>query len=177
MSAPAPAPHDAGRHPERKELARFLLGRGRDRLAAAGRDGQVGLAADVLARARGAGAREAIAFPDRLAPTVVPGAGSQPGDPLPEADVVAITWTVDELAGLPRVLTPDVDPSAWQDYDRRFSERHRPELRPRAPAATSGRLGSYQLTQIGPHRVLCMKSELHLNQDGKRTGDGTRRCR
>ena len=46
-------------------------------------------------------------------------------------------------------------------------------IRPHAPAANSARLGSYMPTQVGATRVLCMKSELHLNQDGVKTGDDT----
>ena len=34
-------------------------------------------------------------------------------------------------------------------------------------------MGSYMPIKLGDLSVLCMKSELHLNQDGKRTGDGT----
>jgi hypothetical protein len=35
------------------------------------------------------------------------------------------------------------------------------------------RLASYYPTRIGSKKVLCVKSELHLNQDGKKTGAGT----
>jgi Phosphorylase superfamily len=172
---PAPHSHPAGAepHPDRKEIARFLLGRGQERLAQARAEQRPLVESDVLRTARAGAARQAIVFPDGLAPTPVAGAGGQPGDALPHADVVLITWTVDELAGLARVFTPGVDPGAWQDYDRHFAARYREQLRPHAPAANSGRLGSYQLVTIGDRRVLCMKSELHLNQDGVATGQGT----
>src|SRR5262249_32824612 len=45
--------------------------------------------------------------------------------------------------------------------------------RPHAPAAGSRRLGSYLPARVGHTSVLCMKSELHLNQDGITTGVGT----
>ena len=48
-----------------------------------------------------------------------------------------------------------------------------PEIRPGAPARNVQRLGSYFLTRIAGRDVLCVKSELHLNQDGVRTGEGT----
>src|SRR5439155_7567397 len=34
-------------------------------------------------------------------------------------------------------------------------------------------LASYMPTTVGATKVLCMKSELHLNQDGIKTGEGT----
>ena len=46
-------------------------------------------------------------------------------------------------------------------------------IRAHAPAATSRRLGSYMPTSVGSTQVLCVKSELHLNQDGVKTGEGT----
>jgi nucleoside phosphorylase len=173
MSPAPPTPQDGPvPHPDRKEIARFLLSRGSDELAEAAAAQRPLLAAPGHAAHAGA-AKQAIAFPAGLAPTPVASAGAQPGDALPRADVVLITWTVDELAGLARVLTPGADPATWQRYDRHFDSVYKAQLRAHAPAANSGRLGSYQLTKIGPHDVLCMKSELHLNQDGKPTGQGT----
>jgi nucleoside phosphorylase len=40
-------------------------------------------------------------------------------------------------------------------------------IRDGAPASKNRRLGSWFATRIGGLRVLCFKSELHLNQDGK----------
>jgi hypothetical protein len=59
---------------------------------------------------------------------------------------------------------PPVAPARWQRYSRGF-DTHRPQIHPTAPAAHSQRLGNYQLTEVGSARVLCVKSELHLNQD------------
>ena len=161
-------------HPERKEIARFLLSRGDSRFEQAMADDEPLLALPGMLSARSAAAHAPIAFPVGLAPQAVPTpAGTSPGDALPAADVVVITWTVDELTGLARVMTPGADPSRWQHYDRDFEQRYRAEIRRHAPAANSGRLGSYQLVTVGARSVLCMKSELHLNQDGVRTGDGT----
>ena len=52
-------------------------------------------------------------------------------------------------------------------------EEYLPDIRGGAPARAVGRLGSYYPTRIGSKSVLCVKSELHLNQDGVATGAGT----
>ena len=159
-------------HPERKEIARFLLSRGRTQFEEAIAEDEPLLALPGVLAERSA--HPPIQFPAGLAPELVAAPdGVTSGDALPAVDVVAITWTVDELAGMARVLTPGADPSRWQRYDRGFEERYRTVIRPHAPAANSGRLGSYQQVRIGEKSMLCMKSELHLNQDGVRTGDGT----
>jgi nucleoside phosphorylase len=96
-----------------------------------------------------------------------------PGDPMPRADVLVITWTAAELLALADVLTPGVNPrTRWYRYDRSF-DSYRAEIRKGAPAQVAGRLGSYYPTKIGSKSVLCVKSELHLNQDGVKTGAGT----
>ncbi len=83
-----------------------------------------------------------------------------------------ITWTVDELAGLAHVMTPKVNGERWHPYARNFAD-YKPHIRAHAPSARAQRLASYMPTVVGSTRVLCMKSELHLNQDGVRTGEGT----
>lgn len=150
---------------DRKAIARYLLARGEDVL-----EEVVGpTTRDVPTRAF-----LDIPFPDELRPTpeaIEP--APDPDDPLPKADVVVITWTVDEQEALADVLTPGFVRSKWYRYARGFEERFAPKIRNGAPSRFSGRLGSYFPTRIGQTSVLCMKSELHLNQDGIRTGDGT----
>jgi hypothetical protein len=151
-------------HRERKEIARYLLSRGLD---------PVDLAPD--AEQLDAAVRETpvIPFPDGVAPVphpIKPAPGVDAA--LPRADVVVVTWTVDELAGLAKIFTPGIPPGSWHKYAHNF-DAFRPHIRPHAPAATSGRLGSYLPVTVGSTSVLVMKSELHLNQDGVRTGDGT----
>lgn len=92
--------------------------------------------------------------------------------PLPKTDVLVITWTVDELKALCDVLTPGFMRSQWYNYRRNFTEKFVPQIRDGAPSRKAGRLGSWFPTRIGNKRVICFKSELHLNQDGKPTGDG-----
>ena len=160
----SPVTSTTATHPDRKEIARYLLARGLDLVSSA---------IDPARALIDLGSDHAIAFPAGLEPTpalISPAPGQD--DPLPEADVVVITWTVDEVAGLAQVLTPGVSPDRWHKYARGF-DGYKPKIRPRAPAANSRRLGSYLPTRIGNKRVLCMKSELHLNQDGVTTGVGT----
>lgn len=114
-----------------------------------------------------------LPFPSRQAPKpkqldVEP----DPTDELPRADVLVVTWTVAELEALADVLTPGFGRNNWYRYARKFQE-YLPEIRNGAPARRARRLGSYFPTSIAGREVLCVKSELHLNQDGVRTGDGT----
>jgi hypothetical protein len=155
---------DVSRHPARKEIARYLLSRGLD--PATGDPDPDQLLIDL-------GHGHKIEFPDGLTPTPEPvSPAPAEDDPLPQADVVVITWTVDELAGLAHVMTPKVSADRWHKYSRNFAT-YKPKIRPFAPAAHAGRLGSYLPTRVGNVKVLCMKSELHLNQDGVKTGEGT----
>ncbi len=151
-------------HPQRTEIARYLLARGLDSQTLAP-------SAERLAAAARA-AVPGIEFPPGLAPVPHPVAPvPDPDSPLPQADVVVITWTVDELAGLAKVFCPGHSASTWTKYAHNFAA-FAPNIRPHAPAATSKRLGSYLPVTVGGKNVLCMKSELHLNQDSVKKGDG-----
>jgi nucleoside phosphorylase len=151
-------------HLERKEIARYLLSRGLD---------PVDLAPDAERLEVVMSAMPAIPFPDGLTPQPHPIQPAPSTDaPLPKADVLIVTWTVDELAGLAKVFGPGVASGSWHNYAHNF-DAFRPHIRAHAPAATSGRLGSYLPVTVGSTSVLAMKSELHLNQDGVKTGDGT----
>ncbi|MGH2770215.1 MAG: hypothetical protein ACRDJF_06790, partial [Actinomycetota bacterium] len=115
-----------------------------------------------------------IPFPPELAPTPQPiDPSPDPGDALPQADVLAVTWTAAELDALADVLTPRFGRSRWYRYNRNFETGYAPKIRRGAPALASRRLGSWFPTRVGDVSVLCFKSELHLNQDGISTGDGT----
>ena len=157
-------PQPAVPHPQRKEIARYLLARGLD-------PGTMAPSADQLDVA--ASAASTIAFPDGLAPVFVPvDPNRAPSSSLPKADVVVITWTVDELAGLAKVFCPGHSASKWARYTHRYPT-FATQIRKGAPAANSKRLASFQPVTVGGLKVLCMKSELHLNQDGVKTGEGT----
>jgi hypothetical protein len=123
-----------------------------------------------------------------LAPKPIALKGRRPTSPLPNADVVVITWTVAEGFALGDVLTPgyrDVRPrkkpprntSAWYIYrPANFVTSYKPQMRRGAPALQANRLGTYCLTSIKTDkarralRVLCFKSELHFNRDWIRGG-------
>jgi hypothetical protein len=93
----------------------------------------------------------------------------QPTQTLPEADVVAVTYTVDEARALADVLTPGVGSIQWKSYRRHYAALER-LVGPRGPSRRSRRLGSYWMTAIGGVRVLVFKSELHLSTDWKSVG-------
>ncbi len=112
-------------------------------------------------------------YPAGLAPVPAdPDEKVDPEAPLPEADIVVITWTADEADALARIFTPRVSRERWHPYSRDF-DRYVERIRKGAPARRAGRLGSYLQTTIGGRSVLAMKSELHMNQDGIRTAEGT----
>jgi nucleoside phosphorylase len=172
-AASTPPPTGAIPHPDRKEIARYLLSRGIERLEEAPEPAVAaapGAPPDTLLAALAPGT---IPFPDGLAPVPDPVTHGDPNAALPQADVVVITWTVDEVAALAKILTPGHSAARWQPYARDFATRYAGRIRPHAPAANARRLGSYMPVRIGSTSVLCMKSELHLNQDGVKTGDGT----
>jgi hypothetical protein len=117
-----------------------------------------------------------LPFPPGLVPSPQPLAVEpDPADPMPRADVLVVTWTVAEVEALADVLTPGFNRNNWYRYTENFAS-YLPEIRNGAPARNARRLGSYFPTRIGSGSaatsVLCVKSELHLNQDGVKTGDG-----
>jgi nucleoside phosphorylase len=115
-----------------------------------------------------------FAFPDGLAPVPTPlPAPPNPEAELPRADVLIVTWTAAEHRALSDVFTPGVGRDGWYPYERDFATLYRPLIRRGAPALAMGRLGSWFPVMIGNTSVIVFKSELHLNQDGIATGDGT----
>jgi Phosphorylase superfamily len=116
----------------------------------------------------GAEARSPIPWPAGTAPTAKPLAKNpSPSDPLPKCDYVIVTWTVEEAKALSDTLTPGYpSKTAWYAYAHNFQSEFVPLIRRGAPALESNRLASYFPTTIVGKDVLCMKSELHLSQDG-----------
>lgn len=160
-------------HINRREIARYLLARGLDR-----EPGELTL----LTAAQQPSKRKALAKVGFAAgadtPSVQPIEPHPSSDaPLPSADAIVITWTADEADALAHVLTPGfawrppVNPDdgkvhhAWHAYAHRFST-YEPQIRKGAPARSAKRLASYIPVTLGGLKLLCMKSELHLNQDG-----------
>lgn len=97
---------------------------------------------------------------------------------LPKTDVVVITWTVAEAKALSDIFTCPFRPSRntstkdWYVYSRNFDSKFKSKIRLGAPSRESSSLGSYFVSTINDKKILCFKSELHLNQDGIRTGEG-----
>jgi len=157
----------------RKEIARYVLSRGITD-ADVTQAGPEAAAPPAAPEGMLAARIPTIPFPADLAPQPAPiSPAPAPSDPLPKADVVVITWTVDEGDALANVLTPGVSRTRWHPYDRNFDSHYRALIRGGAPSLYVNRLASYMPATIGQKKVLCMKSELHLNQDGIRTGVGT----
>jgi len=107
-----------------------------------------------------------IPWPAGLAPKPdsVPGKGE--GGSLPEADVLVVTWTVDEGHALSRVLTPGKDSSNdYLAYTHNFDEISK-KMRAGCPAIEAKRLGAYWTTKIGKKKVIVFKSDSHMSQDG-----------
>ena len=108
-----------------------------------------------------------IPWPAGLAPeTVTPSAPPSPERALPKAEVLVVTWTVAEAKALADVLTPGRTSTEWSSYRHNFENDYKPLIRRGAPALESDRLGVYSQCRIGGRSVLCVKSELHLSQDG-----------
>lgn len=107
-----------------------------------------------------------LPWPAGRAPAAAPVVPApRPDDPLPTADVLVVTWTVAEAEALADVLTPGQPRAQWYVYARGYQE-YLPLIRPGAPARHYGRLGVYAVAEIRGLRVLCVKSDLHLSQDG-----------
>lgn len=107
-----------------------------------------------------------VLWPKKLAPIT----GSKPaggGDgPLPRADVLVVTWTVDEGHALSRVLTPGKDSrNDYLSYTHNF-ESISQKMRKDCPALIAKRLGAHWTTSIGGKSVVVFKSDSHMSQDG-----------
>ena len=104
-----------------------------------------------------------IPWPRGLAPKI--GAKPNGRGPLPKADVLVVTWTVDEGHALSRVLTPGKDSrNDYIPYTHNFAKLSR-TMSKGSPAVTSKRLGAYWTTTIGSTKAVIFKSESHLSQD------------
>jgi nucleoside phosphorylase len=86
---------------------------------------------------------------------------------MPEADYLVVTWTTEEAKCLADTLTPGHASADWYKYAHNFESEFVPIIRRGAPAVQdSHRLASYFPTTIAGRRALCVKSELHMSQDG-----------
>ena len=107
-----------------------------------------------------------IPWPAGLAPKTGPAPGGSTSSPLPRADVLVVTWTVDEGHALSRVLTPGKDSrNDYRSYTHNFAAIST-KMRAGCPAREAGRLGAYWTTTIGKKKVVVFKSDSHMSQDG-----------
>ena len=102
-----------------------------------------------------------------LVPILEPLNVASPDEELPSVEWLVITWTKDEHRALCRTFTPNLNIDDWYKYTHNF-DAFFPDIRPNAPSRQLKRIGSYYKVKIGNKHVLCFKSELHLNQDGKK---------
>lgn len=107
-----------------------------------------------------------VPWPKGLAPKVgAPSAGPSSRS-LPHADVLLVTWTVDEGHALSRVLTPGKDSrNDYRPYTHHYPAIAR-KMRAGCPARLAKRLGTYWTTKIGSTSVVVFKSDSHMSQDG-----------
>jgi purine-nucleoside phosphorylase len=107
-----------------------------------------------------------IPWPKGLAPKTGPKPKGSGSGPLPKADVLVVTWTVDEGHALSRVLTPGKDSrNDYLSYTHNFAAIAK-SMRKGCPALEAKRLGAYWTTTIGKKSVVVFKSDSHMSQDG-----------
>src|SRR5947208_2648093 len=109
-----------------------------------------------------------ISWPKGLAPKTAKKPGGTGSSPLPRADVLVVTWTVDEGHAVSRVLTPGKDSrNDYLSYTHNFAAISS-KMRVGCPALQANRLGQYWATTIGKKKVVVFKSDSHLSQDTKK---------
>jgi hypothetical protein len=107
-----------------------------------------------------------IPWPKGLAPKMGSPPNGLAGRPLPRADVLVVTWTVDEGHALSRVLTPGKDSrNDYLPYTHNYGSISK-RMRQGCPAIELERLGTYWTTAIGNTSVVVFKSDSHMSQDG-----------
>src|SRR5258707_15297838 len=90
-----------------------------------------------------------IPWPKGLAPKTGKTPAGKGSGPLPQADVLLVTWTVDEGHALSRVLTPGKDSrNDYLPYTHGYDDLSK-LMRPGCPAREAHRLGTYWTPTIG----------------------------
>jgi hypothetical protein len=106
-----------------------------------------------------------VPWPKGLAPSTGDKPSVRSGGPLPRADVLVVTWTVDEGHALSCVLTPGKDSrNDYLSYTHNFAAFAQ-RMSKRSPAVMAKRLGAFWTTTIGKKKVVIFKSDSHLSQD------------
>src|SRR5205814_7721153 len=100
-----------------------------------------------------------VPWPEGLEPKTSPTLSHSSDSPLPKADVLVVTWTVDEGHALSRVLTPGKDShNDYLSYTHNFAAISK-KMRKACPAIQAQRLGAYWTTTIGDKPVVVFKSD------------------
>lgn len=106
-----------------------------------------------------------IPWPKGLEPKTGPKPTGRSNSSLPQADVLVVTWTVDEGHALSRVLTPGKDSrNDYVSYAHNYTTIAS-KMSKGCPAVEAKRLGAYWTTTIAAKKVLIFKSDSHLSQD------------
>ena len=107
-----------------------------------------------------------VSWPRGLAPKTGKALSGSTSSPLPKADVLVVTWTVDEGHALSRVITPGKNSrNDYRSYAHNFASISK-NMRRGCPALQAKRLGAYWTTKIGAKSVVVFKSDSHMSQDG-----------
>jgi hypothetical protein len=130
-------------------------------------EGSEGTAFFAFSKATGLSRFTDIPWPKNLAPRADTIARKGKAGALPKADVLVVTWTVDEGHALSRVLTPGKDSrDDYLPYKHNFA-RISKKMRAGCPAMNAKRLGTYWTAKIGSKSVVVFKSDSHMSQDTK----------
>ena len=107
-----------------------------------------------------------IPWPPGLTPTrVISSISPADTDPLPQADVLIVTYTVAEGHGLADVLTPGYGTTTWTPY-RNGWDQLKGDVGPDGPSHDYNRAGLWAVTKIGNVTAVLVKSDLHPSTDG-----------
>ena len=128
-------------------------------------EGPEGMAFMAFTTATGLSRFTDIPWPKGLEPKTGAKPTGRSNSPLPQADVLVVTWTVDEGHALSRVLTPGKDSrNDYVPYAHNYAAIAS-KMSKGCPAVQAKRLGAYWTTTIGGKKVLIFKSDSHLSQD------------
>jgi nucleoside phosphorylase len=107
-----------------------------------------------------------VPWPKGFAPKTDKTPGKGAGGRLPKADVLVVTWTVDEGHALSRALTPGKDSrNDYLPYIHNYASISQ-KMVPTCPARQAKRLGAYWTAKIGGKSIVVFKSDSHMSQDG-----------
>ena len=107
-----------------------------------------------------------IPWPKGAAPKTGPKPRGNGKGPLPRADVLVVTWTMDEGHALSRVITPGKDSrNDYVSYTHNYATISK-KMRKGCPAVEAKRLGAFWTTTIKGKSVVVFKSDSHMSQDG-----------